>query len=277
MVRLKFSIHPLFFIFGLYFALTGKVFSFIVYTLCAVIHELGHFNQSEKLGYALKKIVLMPYGALIKGDLSEIKYKDEVLISLAGPFYNVVLGLFIMALWWMFPATYAYTDEIVQANFSLAIINLLPCYPLDGGRVLFATLSIFTNRKTAKTVVKSLAILLSLLLFALFVYSLFNTVNLTLFFFSLFIIVGALNKNEQSSYVKIYKNLTYKTPNQPQVVKKLIVSGQTEIKWLYRVINKDYYYQIIVENNGKKVVLEGERLFKVLSENSAYQKLNEVL
>ena len=51
MGRLKVSIHPLFFIFGLYFALTGKVFSFLIFTLTAVIHEFGHAFVSDRLGY----------------------------------------------------------------------------------------------------------------------------------------------------------------------------------------------------------------------------------
>ena len=47
------KVHPLFIIFGIYFAFTGKVFSFISYTLCACIHELGHSIVAEKLGYRL--------------------------------------------------------------------------------------------------------------------------------------------------------------------------------------------------------------------------------
>ena len=102
MAGLKFSIHPLFLAFGIYFAFTGKVFSFIIYTLSAVIHEVGHYNQSEKLGYGLKKIVLMPYGALIQGDLDGVRYKDECKIALAGPLYNFLIAIFFIAFWWVF-------------------------------------------------------------------------------------------------------------------------------------------------------------------------------
>ena len=47
---MKFSIHPLFFVFGLYFALTGKVFLFLTATLTALLHEFGHALAAEKLG-----------------------------------------------------------------------------------------------------------------------------------------------------------------------------------------------------------------------------------
>lgn len=60
MIRL--GIHPLFFVFGIYFALTGKVFLFLVYTLTALVHEYGHAVCAERLGYKMNKISLMPYG-----------------------------------------------------------------------------------------------------------------------------------------------------------------------------------------------------------------------
>ena len=62
------KIHPLFYLFGLYYALTGRIFIFIVYTIVALVHELGHSFVAERLGYRLKSIVLMPYGAVIGGE-----------------------------------------------------------------------------------------------------------------------------------------------------------------------------------------------------------------
>lgn len=277
MARLKFSIHPLFLVFGIYFAFTGKVFSFIIYTLSAVIHEMGHYIQSEKLGYALKKIVLMPYGALIKGDLEGVRYKDECLISLAGPLYNLIIAVFCVALWWLIPDSYPYTDLIVTANLSLAIINLIPCYPLDGGRFLLATLSLFLPRKTAKNIVKALGLLFAFILLILFVYSIFTTLNLTLLFFSLFMWVGVLDWSKESEYIKIYQNLTYKKTVQPRMVKRIIISGDCELRKLYRIVNGEYYYEIAVENKDNKLILEGDKLYKILSKYSPYQTLEEII
>ena len=142
MGRVKVIIHPLFFVFGLYFAFLGKVFSFIIFTLTAVIHELGHAFVADRLGYTLNRIVLMPYGALISGDVENLSYKDECLVALGGPMLNAIIGVVFVAVWWFFPETYAYTDTAVIACFSLAVINLIPAYPLDGGRLLLATLSL---------------------------------------------------------------------------------------------------------------------------------------
>ena len=170
MGKLKVTIHPLFFIFGLYFAFLGKVFSFLVFTITAVIHEFGHAFVSDRLGYTLNRVVLMPYGALISGDIENISYIDELKVALGGPLINAVIGVFFVACWWFFPETYAYTDTAVFACFSLAVINLIPAYPLDGGRMLLATLSLIINRKTALKITKWIGIILSVILLGLFVY-----------------------------------------------------------------------------------------------------------
>lgn len=277
MAGLKFSIHPLFLVLGIYFAFIGKVFSFIVYTLSAVIHEVGHYNQSEKLGYGLKKIVLMPYGALIQGDLDGVRYKDECLIALSGPLYNFFIAIFFIALWWVFPDTYPYTDLIVTANLSLAVINLLPCYPLDGGRFLLATLSLRFERKVARRIVKGLGVAFAVVLLATFIYSIFNAVNFTLLFFSLFMLVGALETAKESEYVKIYNNLTYKKSNGVKEVKKIFINGESEVKGLYKILNGEYYYEIVVDTKFGKVVLEGEELYSILSTASPYDKIEKAI
>ena len=277
MAGLKISIHPLFLLFGIYFALTGKVFSFIIYTLTAVIHEMGHYIASEKLGYGLKKIVLMPYGALIKGDVCGISYKDECKIALYGPLYNLVIVVVCVALWWVVPETYPYTDLIVVANLSLAIVNLIPCYPLDGGRFLLATLSLILPRKKAKKIVEGLGFLFALVLLGLFVYSCFVGINLTLLFFALFMFIGVFGYSKESEYIKIYQNLTYKKTTNPRTVKRIVVGENSELKKLYGVINSEYYYEVKVEMENDSIILEGDKLYKILSQYSPYQTLKEIL
>ena len=232
MVDLKISIHPLFYIFGLYFAFTGKVFSFIIYTLVAVLHELGHYFASLKLGYKLNKITLLPYGAIITGDDLNLSYIDECKISIAGPLINLYTSLLFVALWWFFPSLYPYTDLIVFASTSLAIINLLPCYPLDGGRFLLATLSLYFKRKTAKKIVKALGLTLSILIFILFIISIFNSLNITILFFAVFMFLGVINKNEDNSYVKVYSSFT-NTNLKSKEVKRYIINGDLMVKELY--------------------------------------------
>ncbi len=278
MGKLKVTIHPLFFVFGLYFAFTGKVFSFLVFTLTAVIHEFGHAFVSDRLGYSLNRIVLMPYGALISGDIENVSYLDELKVALGGPLINALIGMFFVAVWWFFPETYAYTDTAVFACFSLAVINLIPAYPLDGGRILLATLSLIISRKRALKITKWIGILLSLALFGLFCYSVFIKINITLLFFSLFVFIGAIDKNNKNVYVKTYAKLKNQNYIKPQRVKRYILSGENKVKKLFSLIDgNDYYLFTIILKNGERYDLEGENLYKVISTSSIYENLNNVI
>ena len=89
---LRLYVHPLFLIFGAYYALTGKILIFIIYTLSAVVHELGHSFAAAGLGYRLNKITLMPFGAVASGDIDGLKLKDEIKIALAGPLINLAIA-----------------------------------------------------------------------------------------------------------------------------------------------------------------------------------------
>ncbi len=277
MVKLRFKIHPLFIIFGIYFAFTGKVFSFLIFTFTAVIHELGHYIASEKYGYALKRIILMPYGAIIEGNSLDIRFKDEIFIAIAGPLINLVVAICFIAIWWIFPITYPYTELAVFSSLSICLINLLPCYPLDGGRVLLSILSLKLKRKIALKIVRILGVIISVLGVGLFVYSAFTKVNFSLLFFSLFILVGAISQSKDGEYFKIFENFKFKRVTSPIEIKQIIISGEQLVRKLYPQINSEYYYVITVVEGNKKLTLEGEKLYALLSTQSGYEVLSDAI
>ena len=142
---MRFAVHPLFLLFGVWYAFSGRLFLFLVFTLVALMHECGHAFAAARVGYRLDKIVLMPYGALISGDIEGIGLKDEIKVALAGPLVNAATAVLFVALWWFFPETYAYTDVAAYASAAIALVNLIPAYPLDGGRILLAKAAIHEN------------------------------------------------------------------------------------------------------------------------------------
>ena len=129
-------LHPLFLLLGVWYAVKGELFLFLLNTLVALQHECAHAFAAAKLGYTLRKIVLMPYGAIIDGDLSGISFKDELFVAICGPLCNLLTALFVLALWWLAPTMYAFTDVAYYSSLAIALLNLLPAYPLDGGRIL---------------------------------------------------------------------------------------------------------------------------------------------
>ena len=278
MDKLKFTIHPLFFIFGLYFAFIGKVFSFLVYTLVAVMHEFGHFYASSKLGYKLNRIVLMPYGALISGNLEDVSYKDEALIALAGPLVNTITALFFAGLWWFFPSTYPYTELAFFASISIAIINLLPCHPLDGGRFLSSTLSLFIKRNIAVLITRILGVFIGLLILALFIYSCFTQVNFSVLFFACFILVGAIDKNKQNSYIKTLSSFVFSI-KRPTPVCEYVLPCTATIKTLYGVMETGKYYRFFImsESGNLSYPIESTTLQNLLLTAKPNEKIIDAI
>ena len=126
---------------GIWYAFTGELFLSLLSALVAIHHECAHAFAAAKLGYKLNQIVLMPFGAMIDGDLQGISLKDEIFVAVCGPLCNLVTAGFFIALWWLTPTMYAFTDTACYSSLSIALINLLPAYPLDGGRVLKCALA----------------------------------------------------------------------------------------------------------------------------------------
>ncbi len=209
-----FKIHPLFLLVGVWYAFTGELFLFALGALVAIQHECAHAFAAAKLGYKLNKIVLMPFGAVIDGDLRGISFKDEIFVAVCGPLCNLLTAGFFVALWWLAPTMYAFTDTACYSSLTIALVNLLPAYPLDGGRILKCALARaffrkHSNEQKAEALAEKICRLLTLFFAMLFLLA-FTLLcvkglpNFTLLAFGGFLIVGALgNRDKQAVYAKM--------------------------------------------------------------------------
>ena len=255
MGKINLFVHPLFFLFGLYYALTGRIFLFVICTVSAVIHELGHSYVASSKGYKLNKITLMPFGAVVSGDIDGLKPRDEIIVALAGPFINLAVGIFFVATWWIFPESYVFTQPFFQANASMACVNLMPFYPLDGGRVVTGILQL--KRQTDCThIVKKVTMICSLLLFVLFVLSLFTGHNLfSLGLFSAFLFSGVLTKSAGETYVKtahVYAKNYFLAHGMEK--KTLVFATQNTLADVAKRMQGNYLYALEVVNDDMQVV-----------------------
>ena len=206
--------HPLFLLVGVWYAFKGELFLFLLSALVAVQHECAHAFAAAKLGYKLNAIILMPFGAVIDGDLRGISFKDEIFVAVCGPLCNLVTAIFFVALWWLSPTMYAFTDTACYSSLAIALVNLLPAYPLDGGRILKCALArAFFRRlgqeakaeKRAETVCRIITFAFSAGFLALFfIQCILKQPNFTLLAFGGFLLVGALgNRNKDAVYSRM--------------------------------------------------------------------------
>lgn len=275
---IRFGIHPLFYAFGVYYALTGRIFVFIIYTLTAVIHELGHSYVASGVGYKLNKITLMPFGAVAFGDIDGIKCADELKIAFAGPFVNIAVGLFFVALWWIFPESYAYTDLAVEANLSMALMNFLPVYPLDGGRIFSSLLALKLKRTVAEKICRVTGFLTSGALFVLFALSLFYTANLSLLFFSLFVLFGLVGRSKENRYVRLYSGLTTEKLKFGMPYKKQAVDKNVTVKKLLTLLDVEAVNEIAVYDGDEQIaLLSQKKISQILEKGEIYSPISKYL
>lgn len=200
----KISINPISILVWIWLVVMNGVFVATSYFFAILIHEFGHFLTAKRLGYKVSKFSLSPYGVELAYFDQNINYRDELLIAAAGPFFNLVSTLFVIGLWWIFPSVYFFTESFVFISVLIALFNLLPAYPLDGGRMFVSVFSNYVSAKTAKKITIFLNISLGCFFFVIFVVCMFINFNPSLILFSLFLFAGMLDLKFISKYEKIY-------------------------------------------------------------------------
>ena len=140
MGKLKINFKPIFLIYVfvcIYFGWYNDIF---YYVLAVVLHEYGHYLVAKHYGYDSSGIVFNLYGAALNTN-NCFQRKHDILISFAGPLVNVLLILILLSVWWVFPQVFLFSEGFLYANIVTLIFNLIPIYPLDGGRIFVAIIS----------------------------------------------------------------------------------------------------------------------------------------
>ena len=170
------------FLFLFLFLLTSQIEIYVVLLLFAIIHELGHLIMGAVLGFRPEEIKLTPVGLQMKFKMDNLKMRENIstnnqlsnsssskvknnlkingvntlcikkaIIALAGPITNLLIAVIVIIIG-SFNAniinTYLY-QIIIYSNFLIAIFNLIPIYPMDGGRIINETIKLFYGNKVA--------------------------------------------------------------------------------------------------------------------------------
>lgn len=185
---IKIQVHPTFFLLLLWVGVTAilsggsksAVFSEIAFILVlflsVVLHELGHALAARSFGISTRDITLLPIGGVARLERMPEKPKHELIVAAAGPAVNVLIaGVLFVGL--LFSGVFSQPLEIsmlldnfwlrlLSVNLTLIFFNLIPAFPMDGGRVLRAILASrmdYTKAtRTAADIGRGFAILLGI-------------------------------------------------------------------------------------------------------------------
>lgn len=267
-IKLKITFHPLFWVFLIILILSNNFFNIFNYLLVVFLHELGHSVMASFLGYKLNKITILPFGASLSGK-ENVFYSTshEILVAISGPLVNLILLILSLAIFWLFPVSYSFLDNFYFANLITFMFNFLPVYPLDGGRVLYAILKNKMEINKAYKVIKIVGILISSLLFLVFILSAFYKINFTIGLTSVFLLTGVFFEDKSAYYVSNFNFINKQKKLYNAIEANVICVNENTI--LYKVLKKlsKFKYNIIHVVNSKGKVI------KILSEEEINEKL----
>jgi len=184
--------------------------SFIILMfVCVILHEYGHALTAKKYGIKTLDIIISPIGGIARLQKLPDKPIHELAVAIAGPLVNlgIALILFIVAFLFFSEESFSVPDEslellatpqgfisgLIWINFVLFAFNLIPAFPMDGGRILRAFLSMRFGKvegtKYASLVGRALAIV--------FVIVGLMTQQIMLAFIGVFVFIMARSENEQ--------------------------------------------------------------------------------
>ncbi len=264
---MKVVIHPLFFAAIIACAFFGGLPTALIYFLTALLHESGHIFCASRMGFECEKVQIMPYGAAAVCDIEGIRAGDEIKLALAGPMVNAATCVSLAGLWWFFPTSYAYTDVVMQANLSMLVINLVPCYPLDGGRVAGCLLTKLFGKRVSDVVLRSASGVAAVVLAVFFFLSGFNPTFLS---FALFLLCSALQKSQKAGVINFSGKAKLKRGVE---VKYILTDGSLTFRDAFKMLDDKKYLVFQRYDNGVADEITQDELYDMVSTKGYYDKV----
>ena len=259
-------------------ALMGVVFILTIF-VCVILHELGHALTARKFNIGTKKITILPIGGVASIEKMPEKPGQELWVAIMGPVVNVLIALLlymILSATDGIPTVQELIDlqenqttlsvndyflfNLMIVNLALVAFNLIPAFPMDGGRVLRALLSYRLDRAKAT----NLAARIGQFLAIVFVFAGFYT-NFWLVFIGVFIFLGA---GGEASYETTKSLLSHYT------VKDVVMTQYTLLS-PHDTLNQAV--KVLLDGQEKEfLVSDGAAVLGILTRSSIIKGLNEL-
>lgn len=272
-------IHPVLLIFIIISFLTGTFTELMTILMIVLIHELGHFTAAKLCGWRIRGIMLWVFGGVMETDENGTKpFHEEVLVTLAGPIQHVLIYFMLLFLSGSQAVLPTILDVAYFYNTVLLLFNLLPIWPLDGGKLMFLIFSKkFPYRKAYDyVIIFSLCINMILILVLL----LFGPFILSAFLLFSFLLMENRKDWKQRYYVFMrfllerYQGTTHFNRSHP-----IEVAHNTVLMDVFNCFRRDKIHTIYVTlpGNIRRPLSEAECLHNYFHERNYRKQIGELV
>lgn len=246
------------------------IFFILALFLCVVLHEYGHALTARRYGIKTRDITLYPIGGVARLERMPDKPIEELWVALMGPAVNVVIAAVLFAYLFVTNSLVPVTDltvasgsfleRLMAVNISLVLFNLIPAFPMDGGRVLRALLAMRMEyvqaTQIAANVGQGLAFLLGLI-------GLFN--NPFLLFIAFFVWIGA---SQEASMVQMKNSISGIPVTRAMLTDFKTISPRDSLAQVVGLLLAGSQHDFpVVDANGNVVgILERDAFIQALSQ-----------
>ena len=193
-------------------AARDSVLFIVLIFACVVLHEFGHILMARRFGIETPDVILLPIGGVARMPRMPEKPTQELAVAIAGPMVNVIIAfLLFLVLGTIQSGSLAHIDDprvsllarLAAVNVFLVLFNMIPAFPMDGGRVLHALLAMKLGNARATQLAASLG---QVLAFALGFLGLFG--NPLLIFIAIFVYIAAAGEAQMSAFNEAARGLS---------------------------------------------------------------------
>lgn len=192
------------FIFFVLFYLTKQIKLYATIMVLCVIHELGHVVMGLIMGLKIEKIEIMPLGLSVsfklniddfnkkikKGNILQLK---KIAIAAAGPFTNLIMLLIVLNT--NINLKIVSNEILAYANIIIMLFNLLPIYPLDGGRILKELIHIFEGSIKSKKYIMKISKVVMIFITMIASIGIMYLKNVAIFFIIIYLWIVVIKEN----------------------------------------------------------------------------------
>lgn len=259
---------------------TARFFEVLLLLFIIVIHELGHAGAAAFFSWRIKRITLLPFGGVAEMDEHGNRpMKEEAIVVLFGPLQHVwlVLGSFILLkLSWLSPETFAL---FLKYNLMVFLFNLLPIWPLDGGKLLFLLFTRFYSFLEAhrKAVIYSVGFLVGFTVITLVL----SPTHLNIWIVVSFLTFTLIKEWKHRRYVfmRFLLERYYGRKKDIPSLKTIKVNEMDPLISVLEKFQRGYKHTVVVEWNGREKgsLDENELLYACFTEKQLMRKIGDLL